>query len=58
MAHNLPRAAGTRAGGRYARARTATVRRDLMAITARTARRSGLNSPDPVRTQGHGKVVN
>jgi hypothetical protein len=39
MAHNLLRAAGTRAGGRYARARTATVRRDLIAMPARTARR-------------------
>jgi hypothetical protein len=39
MAHNLLRAAGTRAGTRYARARTATVRRDLIAMPARTARR-------------------
>ena len=38
MAHNLLRAAGTRAGQRYARARTATIRRDLVAIPARTAR--------------------
>jgi hypothetical protein len=38
MAHNLLRAAGTRAGTRYARARTATVRRDLIAMPARTAR--------------------
>ncbi len=38
MAHNLLRAAGTRAGGRYARARTATVRRDLVTMPARTAR--------------------
>ena len=38
MAHNLLRAAGTRAGVRYARARTATVRRDLVAMPARTAR--------------------
>jgi hypothetical protein len=39
MAHNLLRAAGTRAGGRYARARTATIRRDLVTMPARTARR-------------------
>ena len=38
MAHNLLRAAGTSAGTRYARARTATVRRDLIAMPARTAR--------------------
>lgn len=38
MAHNLLRAAGTRTGGRYAKARTATVRRDLVAMPARTAR--------------------
>lgn len=38
MAHNLLRAAGTRAGGRYARARTATIRRDLVTMPARTAR--------------------
>lgn len=38
MAHNLLRAAGTRAGTRYARARTATVRRDLIAMPARVAR--------------------
>jgi Transposase DDE domain group 1 len=39
MAHNLLRAAGTRAGTRYAKARTATVRRDLITMPARTARR-------------------
>jgi hypothetical protein len=38
MAHNLLRAAGTRSGGPWARARTATIRRDLVAIPARTAR--------------------
>jgi hypothetical protein len=38
MAHNLLRAAGTRTGGRYARARTATVRRDLITLGARIAR--------------------
>jgi len=38
MAFNLLRAAGTRAGTRYAKARTATVRRGLIAIPARTAR--------------------
>jgi len=39
MARNLLRSAGTRAGARYARARTATVRRDLITVPARTARR-------------------
>ena len=39
MAFNLLRAAGTLAGGRHAKARTATVRRDLIAVPARTARR-------------------
>jgi hypothetical protein len=39
MAHNLLRAAGTRAGTRYAKARTATIRRDLITMPARTARR-------------------
>jgi Transposase DDE domain group 1 len=39
IAHNLLRAAGTRAGTRYAKARTATIRRDLVAMPARTARR-------------------
>ena len=38
IAHNLLRAAGTRAGRRYAKARTATIRRDLIAMPARTAR--------------------
>jgi Transposase DDE domain group 1 len=38
MAHNLLRAAGTLAGRPYARARTATIRRDLIATGARTAR--------------------
>jgi hypothetical protein len=38
MACNLLRATGTRAGTRYAKARTATVRRDLIAMPARTAR--------------------
>jgi hypothetical protein len=38
MAHNLLRAAGTRTGGRYAKARTATVRRDIVTMPARTAR--------------------
>jgi hypothetical protein len=38
MAHNLLRAAGTLAGRRHAKARTATIRRDLIAIGARTAR--------------------
>jgi Transposase DDE domain group 1 len=38
IAHNLLRAAGTLAGRRHARARAATVRRDLVAAAARTAR--------------------
>ncbi len=39
MAHNLVRAAGALAGHRHAKARTATVRRDLVNVAARTARR-------------------
>jgi predicted transposase YbfD/YdcC len=39
IAHNLLRAAGSLAGRRHARARAATVRRDLIAVAARTARR-------------------
>jgi Transposase DDE domain group 1 len=38
IAHNLVRAAGTLAGHRHARARAATIRRDLVAVAARTAR--------------------
>jgi len=38
IAHNLLRAAGALAGRRHARARAATVRRDLVAVAARTAR--------------------
>jgi hypothetical protein len=38
IAHNLLRAAGTSAGTRYARARTATIRRDLIVMPARIAR--------------------
>jgi len=38
IAHNLLRAAGTLAGCRHARARAATIRRDLVAVAARTAR--------------------
>jgi hypothetical protein len=38
IAHNLLRAAGTLAGRRHAKARAATVRRDLIAVAARTAR--------------------
>jgi hypothetical protein len=45
MAHNLLRAAGILAGTRYAKARTATVRRDLVALGARIAR------------HGHGNLV-
>jgi hypothetical protein len=39
IAHNLVRAAGALAGRRHARARAATIRRDLVAVAARTARR-------------------
>jgi hypothetical protein len=40
IAHNLLRAAGTRTGTgtRYAKARTATIRRDLITMPARTVR--------------------
>jgi hypothetical protein len=38
MTHNLVRAAGALAGRRHARARAATIRRDLIAVAARTAR--------------------
>jgi hypothetical protein len=38
MAHNLLRAAGTLTGRPWAKARTATIRRDLITIAARTAR--------------------
>ena len=38
MAQNLVRAAGTLAGPLHARARAATIRRDLIAVAARTAR--------------------
>src|SRR5215472_7469463 len=38
MAHNLTRAAGTLASVRHARARGATIRRDLIDVAARTAR--------------------
>ena len=82
MAHNLIRAAGALASLPFAKARAATIRRDLIAVAARTARhgrghltlhlpegwhrehewlnllarglraarRSGLTSPEPVRT--------
>jgi Transposase DDE domain group 1 len=39
IAHNLLRAAGTLAGRRHAKARAATIRRDLIAVAGRTARR-------------------
>jgi hypothetical protein len=39
MAHNLVRAAGSLASLPYAKARAVTVRRDLIAVAARTARR-------------------
>ena len=38
MAHNLLRAAGSLASLTYAKARAATIRRDLIAVAARTAR--------------------
>ena len=38
IAHNLLRAAGVLAGRRHARARAATIRRDLVAVAGRTAR--------------------
>ena len=38
ITHNLLRAAGSLAGRRHAKARAATVRRDLIAVAARTAR--------------------
>jgi hypothetical protein len=38
MAQNLVRAAGTLAGPLHAKARAATIRRDLIAVAARTAR--------------------
>jgi Transposase DDE domain group 1 len=38
IAHNLLRAAGALAGRRHARARAATIRRDLVAVAGRTAR--------------------
>ena len=38
MAHNLLRAAGALASPRFAKARAATIRRDLIAVAARTAR--------------------
>jgi hypothetical protein len=50
IAHNLVRAAGALAGRRHAKARAATVRRDLIAVAARTARhgrdRLTLHLPD------------
>jgi hypothetical protein len=45
IAHNLLRAAGALAGRRHARARAATVRRDLAAVAGRTAR------------HGHGRLI-
>jgi hypothetical protein len=40
IAHNLLRAAGTLASGRHAKARGATIRRQLINVPARTARRA------------------
>jgi hypothetical protein len=39
MAHNLPLAVGTLASLPFAKARAATIRRDLIAVAARIARR-------------------
>jgi hypothetical protein len=50
MAHNLVRAAGALASLTFAKARAATIRRDLIAVAARTARRGrgriALHLPD------------
>jgi hypothetical protein len=39
MAHNLLRAAGSLASLPFAKARAATIRRDIIAVAARTSRR-------------------
>jgi hypothetical protein len=46
MAHNLVRAAGALASLSFAKARAATIRRDLIAVAARTARHGG-RTPSP-----------
>ena len=45
MAHNLLRAAGALASPPFAKARAATIRRDLIAVAARTARHGRGTSP-------------
>jgi hypothetical protein len=52
MAHNLLRAAGALASLPFAKARAATVRRDLIAVAARTARRGRGHSPCTCPTAG------
>ncbi|HEY1002175.1 MAG TPA: hypothetical protein VGD83_21295 [Streptosporangiaceae bacterium] len=47
MAHNLVRAAGALASLPFAKARAATIRRDLIAVAARTARHG----------HGHGHIT-
>ena len=50
MAHNLLRAAGALASLAFAKARAATIRRDLIAVAARTARHgTGPPRPPPAR---------
>ena len=50
MAHNLIRAAGALASLPFAKARAATIRRDLIAVAARTARHGrGQITPAPAR---------
>jgi hypothetical protein len=53
MAHNLLRDAGTLAGRPHAKARTATIRRDLVTVAARTARRGRGTSPSTCPKPGN-----
>ena len=52
MAHNLLRAAGALASLPYAKARAATIRRDLIAVAARTAWQAAAASPCTCPTAG------
>jgi hypothetical protein len=52
MAHNLLRAAGALASLPFAKARAATIRRDLIAVAARTARHGTATSPSTCRKAG------
>ena len=52
MAQNLIRAAGTLASPLHAKARAATIRRDLIAVAARTARRGRDISPSTCPNAG------